>query len=137
MSKPRVPQGAAYRNALPSVALGLSKYLILAIILLVYIVLGMFFDIFSMLILTVPLIFPMIETLGFDPIWYGVIMVKVAEIGCITPPFGINIFGISAAVDASVGDIYRGIVPFFFADIFHVLVLIAFPSLCTFLPSLM
>ncbi|MDB4443936.1 TRAP transporter large permease subunit [bacterium] len=119
------------------VGLGLSKYLILAIILIVYIILGMFFDIFGMLILTVPLVFPMIEALGFDPIWYGVIMVKVAEIGCITPPFGINIFGLAAAVDAPVATMYRGVIPFFIADIIHVLVLIAFPSLCTFLPGLM
>jgi len=119
------------------VGLGLPKYLILTIVIVAYIVMGMFFDIFSMLILTVPLVFPMVMALGFDPIWYGVIMVKVAEIGCITPPFGINLFGLSAAVDAPMGVMYKSIYPFFFAQIINVLILIAFPTICTFLPSLM
>jgi TRAP-type C4-dicarboxylate transport system permease large subunit len=90
-----------------------------------------------MLILTVPLVYPMMMALGFDPIWYGVIMVKVAEIGCITPPFGINLFGLSAAVNAPMETMYRSIYPFFIMQVINVLILIAFPSICTFLPELM
>jgi tripartite ATP-independent transporter DctM subunit len=119
------------------IGLGLSKYLVLAVILFFYVVLGMFFDIYAILILTIPIIFPTIEAMGFDPIWYGVIMVRVVEIGLITPPFGLNLFGLAGTVDVPVGTLYRGIIPFFIADILHVALLIAFPSLCTFLPSIM
>jgi len=119
------------------VGLGLSKYLVLFIILIFYVILGMFFDIYAILILTIPIIFPTIEALGFDPIWYGVIMVRVVEIGLITPPFGINLFGLIGTVDTPVGTLYRGVIPFFIADILHVIMLIAFPALCTFLPSQM
>ena len=97
----------------------------------------MFFDIYAILILTIPIIFPTIEAMGFDPIWYGVIMVRVVEIGLITPPFGLNLFGLAGTVDVPVGTLYRGIIPFFIADILHVALLIAFPALCTFLPSIM
>jgi C4-dicarboxylate transporter DctM subunit len=119
------------------VTLGLSKYVILVIILFSYIILGMFFDIYAMLILTIPVIFPTIQAMGFDPIWYGVIMVRVIEIGLITPPFGINLFGLAGTVDVPVGTMYRGVVPFFIADILHVTLLIAVPALSTFLPNLM
>lgn len=119
------------------VALGLPKYIVLAIILFGYIILGMFFDIYAILILTIPILFPTIVSLGFHPIWYGVIMVRIIEIGLITPPFGINLFGIAGTVDVPVGTVYRGIVPFFIADICHVALLIAVPALSTFLPSMM
>ncbi|MBW1791692.1 MAG: TRAP transporter large permease subunit [Deltaproteobacteria bacterium] len=119
------------------VGLGLSKYIVLFVILIFYIVLGMFFDIYAILILTIPIIFPTIEALGFDPIWYGVIMVRVVEIGLITPPFGINLFGLAGTVDIPVGTLYRGIIPFFLADLLHVILLIAVPSLCTFIPRMM
>jgi C4-dicarboxylate transporter DctM subunit len=119
------------------VALGLPKYIVLAIILFGYIILGMFFDIYAILILTIPILFPTIMSLGFHPIWYGVIMVRIIEIGLITPPFGINLFGIAGTVDVPVGTVYRGIVPFFIADICHVALLIAVPALSTFLPSMM
>ena len=77
------------------------------------------------------------EALGFDPIWYGEIMVRVTEIGLITPPFGINLFGLAGTVDVPVGTMYRGIIPFFIADILHVALPIAVPQLATFLPSIM
>ena len=119
------------------VALGLPKYVILVIILVGYIILGMFFDIYAILILTIPVLFPTIEAMGFHPIWYGVIMVRIIEIGLITPPFGINLFGLAGTVDVPVGTMYRGIIPFFIADICHVALLVAVPALSTFLPSLM
>jgi TRAP-type C4-dicarboxylate transport system permease large subunit len=119
------------------IGLGLPKYLILTIVIVAYIIMGMFFDIFSMLILTVPLVFPMIMALGFDPIWYGVIMVKVAEIGCITAPFGMNLFGLSAAVDAPMGVVFQSIYPFFGIQLVNILILVAFPAINTFLPALM
>ncbi len=119
------------------VGLGLSKYIILVIILVVYIILGMFFDIHSILILTIPIIFPTMTSLGFHPIWYGVLMVRIIEIGMVTPPFGINLFGLAGVVDVPVGTLYRGIIPFVIADLCHVALLIAVPALSTFLPDIM
>ena len=119
------------------VGLGLSKYIILVILLFSYIILGCFLDIYAILILTIPIIFPTIEAMGFHPLWYGVIMVRVIEIGLITPPFGINLFGLAGTVDVPVGTMYRGIIPFFIADILHVALLIAVPLLSTFLPEMM
>jgi C4-dicarboxylate transporter DctM subunit len=119
------------------IALGLPKYIVLFIILIAYIILGMFFDIYAILILTIPILFPTIVALGFNPIWYGVIMVRVIEIGLITPPFGINLFGLAGIVDVPAGTMYRGIIPFVISDICHVALLIAIPSLSTFLPGLM
>jgi len=119
------------------VALGLNKYGILAIVLFLYIILGTILDIYGILVITVPILFPMMIALGFDPIWYGVIMVRIVEIGLVSPPFGINLFGLAGVVDAPVGTLYRGVIPFLIADIFHVALLIAVPSLCTFLPYMM
>lgn len=119
------------------VSLGLGNYTVLFLVLVVYILLGMLFDIFSILVLTIPIIFPMIVTLGFDPIWYAVLMVRVVEIGLITPPFGINLFGLAGIVDVPISTMYRGVMPFLIADFFHVALLISVPSIVTFLPNLM
>jgi TRAP-type C4-dicarboxylate transport system permease large subunit len=75
--------------------------------------------------------------MGFDPIWFGVIMVRVMEIGLITPPIGMNVFMLAGVTDTPLGTIYRGIIPFFIADILHVIVLVVFPQLSLFLPSTM
>jgi C4-dicarboxylate transporter DctM subunit len=119
------------------VGLGLSKYAILALILFVYILLGMIFDIFAILVLTIPIIYPTMMALGFDPIWYAVIMVRVIEIGLISPPFGVNLFGLAGTVDVPISTMYRGVMPFLAADILHIALLIAVPSLATFLPEMM
>jgi tripartite ATP-independent transporter DctM subunit len=119
------------------VGLGLSKYAILVLILVVYILLGMIFDIFAILVLTIPIIYPTMMALGFDPIWYAVIMVRVIEIGLISPPFGINLFGLAGTVDVPIATMYRGVMPFLLADFSHVALLIAVPSLATFLPEIM
>ncbi len=119
------------------VSLGLNKYAILVIILVLYIILGMIFDIYAILVITLPIIFPTMVAIGFNPIWYSVIMVRIIEIGLITPPFGINLFGLAGVVDVPIGTLYRGVIPFFIADIFHVALLVAVPSLSTFLPEMM
>jgi C4-dicarboxylate transporter DctM subunit len=75
--------------------------------------------------------------LGFDPIWFGVVFVRVAEIGLITPPIGLNCFVIAGVTNLPVGTVFRGIIPFFIADILHVTLLIAVPQLSLFLPRLM
>jgi tripartite ATP-independent transporter DctM subunit len=118
-------------------SLGLNRYIILIIIILMYIVLGMFFDIYAIMVLTIPILFPTITALGFHPIWYSVIMVRVIEVGLISPPFGINLFGLSGVVDVPMGTLYRGVMPFMIADLLHITLLIIVPSLSTFLPEMM
>lgn len=119
------------------VGLGTNRYVILCLILIMYIILGMFLDVMAILVLTLPIIFPTMVRLGFDPIWYSVIMVRIVEVGMITPPFGINIFGLAGVVNVPMGTLYRSVFPFVIADLLHILLLILVPSLCTFLPEMM
>lgn len=117
--------------------LAFPPLIILLLILLLYIVLGMFLDIISAIVLTLPVVFPVILSLGFDPIWYGVIMVRVMEVGLITPPVGLNAFILAGVTETPLGTIFRGVVPFIIADLLHIALLIAFPVLSLFLPSVM
>jgi len=118
--------------------LSLPKNLILAGIILIYVALGCVMDCYAIMILTVPIIFPVIEALQFDPIWFGVLMVIVLEVGLITPPVGLNVFVLkSAAPDVPVATIFRGIWPFLIAAILAIIIITAFPKIALFLPSLM
>ncbi len=118
--------------------LQVSSYVILAAILLVYLFLGAIMSGLAMIIITVPIFFPVITALGFNPIWFGIIIVRLVEIGQITPPVGINVFVIKGiAKDVPLFTIFKGIVPFLIADILHVAMLIAIPQITLFLPSLM
>jgi TRAP-type C4-dicarboxylate transport system permease large subunit len=118
--------------------LDLNRYIIFSLILAVYILLGCVMIPMAMVILTIPIVFPLVTAQGFDPIWFGIITVRIFEIAQITPPVGMNVFVISGvAKDVSMGTIYRGIVPFLIADICHLILLIAFPQIALFLPSLM
>ena len=89
------------------------------------------------MVLTLPILFPAITSLGFDPIWFGVIMVRCMEIGMITPPVGLSCYILSGATGVPVNTIFRGIIPFVIGDIFHILLLVMIPSLCLYLPNLM
>ncbi|MFH1490589.1 MAG: TRAP transporter large permease subunit, partial [Pseudomonadota bacterium] len=92
----------------------------------------------AIIVLTIPIIFPLIVDMGFHPVWFGIMTVRIVEIAQITPPVGMNVFIIKGvAGDVSLGTIYRGIIPFFIADIVHVMMLIIFPQVALFLPSLM
>jgi tripartite ATP-independent transporter DctM subunit len=117
--------------------LNTPAYFILGAIILFYIIIGCFLDVFSALVLTIPIIFPTIVALGFHPIWFGVIFVRVAEIGLITPPIGMNCFVIAGVTGVSLGTVFRGIAPFIVADILHVLLLVAVPGLSLYLPRMM
>ena len=117
--------------------LEISRWAVLFVIIVFYIICGMFFNIWAVLILTIPVIYPAIDKLGFDLIWYSVIVVRVIEIGLVTPPFALNIFGLYGTIDASMGEMYRGIIPFVISDFVHVGLLLMFPALCTWLPSIM
>ena len=118
--------------------LGLGRYGVLALIMIMYLVLGCLMDAMAMIILTIPIIFPVIVHLGFDPIWFGVIIVMTVELGLIHPPVGMNVFVIKSVVhDVSFSTIFRGVIPFIFTDIFRLIILIAFPILALWLPSKM
>lgn len=118
--------------------LAVPRYVTLGIILLVYLVLGCVMDALAMILVTIPIFYPLVIALGFDPIWFGVIMVIVAEMGLITPPVGVNVFIIAGvAKDTPLFVIFRGIFPFLMAMIVSLTILIFFPQIVLFLPSLM
>jgi C4-dicarboxylate transporter, DctM subunit len=118
--------------------LGLGRYGVLAVIMLMYLALSCLMDAMAMIILTVPIIFPVITSLGFDPVWSGVIIVMTVELGLIHPPVGMNVFVIKTVVkDVSFSTIFLGVVPFVLTDIARLVVLIAFPAIALWLPGRM
>jgi tripartite ATP-independent transporter DctM subunit len=118
--------------------LGLSPHGALILIMLMYLVLGCLMDAMAMIILTVPIIFPVIQALGFDPVWFGVIIVMTVELGLIHPPVGMNVFVIKTVVkDVSFSTIFYGVLPFVVTDILRLAILIAFPVIALYLPSRM
>ena len=115
-----------------------NPYVIILIIVLIYLVLGCFFESISMIMLTVPLFYPVVQSLGFDMIWFGIMVVVLTEIGMITPPVGLNLFVIKSVMpDVATNDVIKGVVPFLCADIVRLVLLIAFPAITLFLPSIM
>jgi len=102
-----------------------------------YLVLGCLMDALAMIILTVPIIFPVVvNTLGFDPIWFGVIIVMTVELGLIHPPVGMNVFVIKTVVpEVSFLTIFKGVSPFIVTDILRLVILIAFPIVALYLPD--
>jgi tripartite ATP-independent transporter DctM subunit len=118
--------------------LAASPTLILMSILALYIVLGMFLEGFAMMVLTLPIVFPLAVKLGYDPIWFGVVMVIVLEMGLISPPVGINVYVVKGiAQDVPMRDIFAGIVPFWAAMIVCLALVVAFPGLALYLPDAM
>jgi tripartite ATP-independent transporter DctM subunit len=111
---------------------------ILLIIIVLYIVLGTFMEGFAMLVLTIPIVLPVITTLGYDPIWFGIVMVVVVEMGLISPPVGMNVFVVKGvAQHVPLSKIYRGILPFWGAMAVCVALLIMFPEIALYLPNTM
>src|SRR3979490_2831436 len=118
--------------------LGLGAYGVLALIMVMYLVLGCLMDAMAMIILTVPIIFPVVTQLGFDPIWFGVIIVMTVELGLIHPPVGMNVFVIKSVVqDVTFSAIFKGVLPFIATDILRLIILIAFPIIALWLPNQM
>jgi C4-dicarboxylate transporter, DctM subunit len=118
--------------------LGLGRYGVLAVLMLMYLALGCLMDAMAMIILTVPIIFPVVTALGFDPVWFGVIIVMTVELGLIHPPVGMNVFVIKTVVkDVSFATIFVGVLPFVATDIIRLVVLILFPAIATWLPGRM
>jgi tripartite ATP-independent transporter DctM subunit len=116
--------------------LGIGRYGVLALIMLMYLVLGCLMDALAMVILTVPIIFPVIVHLGFDPVWFGVIIVMTVELGLIHPPVGMIVFVIKSVVqDVTFATIFKGVLPFIVTDLIRLLILITFPIIALWLPS--
>ena len=108
------------------------------VICLIYLVLGFIFDALAMILLTVPVFFPIVVSLGLDPIWFGIVVIIVVEIGLITPPIGINVFVVKSVLEeVPLGEIFKGIVPFFFASLVGLAMIIFIPDIALVLPNLM
>ncbi|MEH6726955.1 MAG: TRAP transporter large permease [Hyphomicrobiales bacterium] len=120
------------------IGLDASPMVIMICILLAYAVLGMFMDAIGMLLLTLPVVYPAVIALGFDSIWFGIIVVKMAEVCLITPPIGLNCFVVNGVrPDIPLTDVFRGIALFFVADVITIALLLKFPEIVTWLPDLM
>jgi len=116
--------------------LGLNRWTVIFVLMLFYIVLGALMDEISMILLTVAPVFKLVTSLDFDPIWFGVMLVTVCEIGMIVPPVGINLFVIQGVGNLPMATVVRGIVPFAVVDCFRLLLICLFPWLATWLPNL-
>ena len=113
-----------------------TPYLVILAILLIYVLLGCVFESLSMILLTVPIFFPLVRDLGFDPIWFGIVVVVVTEISLITPPVGLNVFVLRGVLpDVKTGTIFRGVTPFWVADLFRLALIVSVPALSLWLPS--
>jgi C4-dicarboxylate transporter DctM subunit len=119
------------------VGLPVPPWVVLATIIAFYFVFGCIMGTLPLIVLTVPIFFPVIQALGYDPIWFGIVIVMVSEIGLITPPVGMNVFIIKGvAKDVPLSTIFRGIFPFLGADIARLVTIIIFPQIALFLPNL-
>ena len=117
---------------------GVSPMMVMMMIIGIYIILGCVFESLSMLLLTVPIFFPLVTSLGFDPVWFGIIVVVVTEISLITPPVGLNVFVLKGVVgNVTTATIFRGVTPFWIVDILRLLILLLVPALVLYLPNTM
>ena len=118
--------------------LGLPSSAVIGVIILTYLVLGCFIDTMAMVLLTIPVFVPLITGLGYDPIWFGVVVVTVVEMALITPPVGMNVYVISGIVkDVPMEHIFKGIFPFVGVEIAFLVLVIAFPQIVLFLPKML
>jgi len=115
-----------------------SPFVVVLILMLVYVLLGCILESMSMIVLTVPVFYPMIQALGFDLIWFGIVVVVVTEISLITPPVGLNVFVLKAVLpDVKVSTIFKGVTPFWIADIVRLTLIVLFPAISLFLANMM
>ena len=111
---------------------------VILIICAIYILLGCVFDSLAMLLLTVPVFFPIVDSLGVDPIWFGIVIIVVVEIGLITPPIGMNVFMVKTVLqDVEIWTIFNGVWPFLAATLIGLALIVAFPGIALLLPDLM
>lgn len=119
------------------ISLNASKYVVITVVIICYILFGMFCDINAAIIITIPIIFPLVTGLGFDPVWFGVIVVSLIELGAISPPLGLNVFTLSGISGVPSTKIFKGAVPYMIAILALIVILVFFPQLATWLPSTM
>lgn len=121
------------------VQLDISKAQFIAIVVIIYLVLGLFVDGVSVLVITLPFLYPIAMNLGVNPIWLGVLVVKLIEIAAITPPVGLNLFAVLGALKGQVrtGELFRGVIPFIFLELLTLAALLAYPQIATWLPDAM
>ena len=113
-----------------------TPWLVILAILVIYVLLGCVFESLSMILLTVPIFFPLIVELGYDPIWFGIVVVVITEISLITPPVGLNVFVLRGVLpDVKTGTIFRGVTPFWIADLFRMALIVGIPALSLWLPG--
>ncbi len=117
--------------------LEVNRWVIMAIVITIYLILGCIMDQLAILFLTVPLTFPLAMSLGFDPIWFGIVITKTAEIGLVTPPLGMNVYVTSSAANVPIDVAFRGTGRLLIIEFMSLLVLLAFPRICTWLPGIM
>lgn len=117
--------------------LEINRYIVLALILLIVLALGCVMDSMAIVLLTIPVFFPLISELGFNAIWFGILVVRVTEMGLITPPVGLNVYIIKGIDNVPMQTVFKGVYPFLAADFLEVLLLIAFPQITLFLPELL
>lgn len=118
-------------------SLEVSRWVVIALVLFGYLVLGCLMDQVAILILTVPIVLPLMKALGFDPVWFGVIIVVMAEVGLVTPPVGLNVFVVARYARRPLQEIFRGVMPHVFSHLLLVVVMVAFPQIILWLPSKM
>ena len=115
-----------------------TPWLVITAILIIYVLLGCVFESLSMILLTVPIFAPLVQGLGFDLIWFGILVVVATEISLITPPIGMNVFVLKGVLkDVSVRTIFKGVTPFWVADIFRIILIALVPAIALLLPSYM
>jgi C4-dicarboxylate transporter DctM subunit len=119
--------------------LNISPMAVLGVILAIYIVLGCIMDVPAMIVITVPIFFPVLHGLGLDDIWVAILIIKIVEIAAVTPPIGLNVYVLKgvAGDEVTVGDIFRGIIPFFIMDVLTLVLLLLVPKITLWLPSTM
>jgi tripartite ATP-independent transporter DctM subunit len=119
--------------------MNISSFAVLMVVLFIYLILGCFIDALALMLLTIPIFYPLVvTTLGYDPIWFGVIMLLVVNMGVITPPIGLNVFVVKGvAPDVPLETIFRGIWPFLIAIVVCIIILILFPQIATVLPDML
>ena len=120
------------------VSLPLPGWMVMMIIILFFLIAGCIIDALALILLTIPIFYPVILELGFDPVWFGVIVVVITQMGVITPPVGVNVYVVSGIErDIPLPVIFKGAIPFLFVLIISALILIVFPQICLFLPNLL
>ncbi len=126
-----------YELAATVSTLPVNRYVILVLILFTTLALGCVMDSMAIILLTIPVFYPLILQLGFDPIWFGILVVRVTEMGLITPPVGLNVYIIKGMTNIPMKTVFKGVYPFLLADLLEIILLISVPQLTLFLPSLM